>query len=241
VQLLRRAWQQHPEDFWANEELGLLLNETEPQRWAESVRHVTAGVALRPDSAGAYLNLGNALHNGGQLDDAIACYRRALKLDGNYAGVYDGLGAVLARQGRLEESIASFRKAIEVDPKFAAAYTNLGSALGRKGQVDEAIACFRKAIELNPTDADVHCNLGIALRNRGDFRAALAALRMGHELGSRRPGWPHPSGKWVRQCERFVQLDDLLAATRKGKARPAGPAECVELANFCRQQKLGGA
>jgi len=28
-----------------------------------------------------------------------------------------------------------------------------------------------------------------------------------------------------------------LTATRKGKARPAGPAECLELADFCRQLK----
>jgi hypothetical protein len=59
-------------------------------------------------------------------------------------------------------------------------------------------------------------------------------VRTGHELGSRRPGWHHPSDEWVKQCERCVQLDDLLTATRDAKARPAGPTECLELADFCR-------
>jgi serine/threonine-protein kinase len=103
--------------------------------------------------------------------------------------------------------------------------------------LDEAIACFRRAIDLDPEFAEAHVNLGRALCGKGDFRAALASLRTGHALGSRQPGWPHPTAVWIKQYERFVQLDDLLAAIREGKARPAGPAECVELAEFCRSEK----
>jgi hypothetical protein len=106
-----------------------------------------------------------------------------------------------------------------------------------KGQYDEAIACFRRAIEMDPGYAEAHCNLAGALASTGDFRAALASVRTGHALGSRRKGWPRLSAEWVKHYERWVQLDDLLAATLKGKGRPAGPAECLELADFCLNPK----
>jgi serine/threonine protein kinase/Tfp pilus assembly protein PilF len=373
VQLLRRAWRQHPADFWVNEDLGLLLYQTEPKRWAEAVRYLTAAVALRPDSPGAHLNLGVALATGGQLDEAIACQRRAIALDPKYVDAHSnlggdllkaqrpdeamacfreaialdpksapahyGLGTVLYGKGRLDEAIACFRRAVALDPKFVNAHCNLGSALADKGQFDQAIACFKKAIELRPKDAEAHynlgsvlkdkgkvdeaiasyrkaidldpkvaqphvnlgnvlldkgqpdkaiacfrqaialdpgltkahislgtalagngqldeaiasfrraieldskfaeahCNLARALLGKGDFCAALASLRTGHALGSKRKDWSHPTAEWLKQYERFVQLDDLLEAIRKSKARPAGPGECLELADFCRSLK----
>ncbi len=373
VQLLRRAWRQYPADFWVNEELGLLVCNAQPQRWAEAVSYLTAAVALRPDSPGAHLNLGVALKVGGQLDEAIACYRRAIELDPKFVAAHINLGAILVQaqrtdeavtfnrraieldprhalahfsqgnalkaKGQLDEAIACFRRAVALDPKFVQAHCNLGTALADNGQfdeaitsyqkaidldpkfvnahynlgtaltakrkLDEAIASYRKAIELDPKHAPSHVNLGNLLRDKGkvdeaiayyqkaialdpglvnahnslgvalasksrldeamacfrraikldsrfaqahmnlarallikgDFRAALASLRTGHALGSGQKGWPYPTADWIKQYERFVQLDDLLAAITKAKARPAGPAECLELADFCRHRK----
>src|SRR5262245_10941944 len=95
MQLLRRAWRQYPADFWVNEHLGLLLWETEPQRWEEAVRYLTAAVALRSDVLGAHFNLGIVLKGGGQLDEAIACYRKAVELGPKYAPAHNNLGSAL--------------------------------------------------------------------------------------------------------------------------------------------------
>jgi tetratricopeptide (TPR) repeat protein len=192
---------------------------------------------LDPRLAEAHANQGSVLADEGQLDEAIACFRRALELDPKPAGVHLNLGQALQANGRADEALACFRRALELDPKLAAAHYNLGWVLGDKGRVDEAIACYRRALELDPQYAEAHCNLGDCLRLQGKFRAALASVRTGHELGSRQPGWSYDSDKWVKELERCVQLDDLLTATREGKARPAGPAESVELADFCRNEK----
>ena len=45
-------------------------------------------MALRPESPGAHLNLGNALYGKGQLDEAIACWRQAIALDPKYANAH---------------------------------------------------------------------------------------------------------------------------------------------------------
>src|SRR5262249_16935520 len=70
--LLRQAQQQHPGDFWINHELAYGLGLLNPPRWEDAIRFCTAAVALRPRSAGAYLNLGWVLHEKGALDEAVA-------------------------------------------------------------------------------------------------------------------------------------------------------------------------
>jgi superkiller protein 3 len=173
VQLLRRAWRQHPADFWVNEELGLLVDATQPQNWAEAVSHLTAAVALRPDCPGAHLNLGIALAVGGQMDESIACSQKAIALDPNLAGAHLNLGLALSRKGEVDEAIECYRKAIALDPKLAGAHNNLGTALLDKGEVDEAIACLRQAVALAPGLASVHNNLGNALALKGEVDEAI--------------------------------------------------------------------
>ena len=70
--------------------------------------------ALRPDDEG-------------QLDEAIACYRKAIALDPKLAPVHSNLGNALREKGQVDEAIVCCKKAIEFDSKFAPAHSNLGS------------------------------------------------------------------------------------------------------------------
>jgi tetratricopeptide (TPR) repeat protein/serine/threonine protein kinase len=232
IACFRRAIELDPKHVSAYLNLGWTLRDR--GRISEAIVCYLRALDLDPNNAVTHQELGLALMAGGQRDEAIAHYRRALELNPGSAQTHINLGTALFGKGLLEEAGTSFRRAIELDRKDPFGPYDLGMVLDAQGRVDEAIACYRRALELDPQFAKAHCNLGLALRGKGEFRAALAEVRTGHELGSRRPGWPHPSAEWVKQCERLVQLDDLLTATREGKARPAGPAECVELADFCR-------
>src|SRR5262249_47289842 len=91
---------------------------------------------------------------------------------------------------------------------------------------------------IDPKYAEAHCNLGDVLLRLGELRAALAALRTGHDLGSRQKDWGYDSARWVKRCERFLELDRRLPAIRKGEARAAGAAERLELAELCRYKRL---
>jgi len=62
------------------------------------------------------------------LEEAIACYRQAIKLDPKLAPAHSNLGNVLFHQGKLEEAIACYRQAIKLDPKDADAHSNLARA-----------------------------------------------------------------------------------------------------------------
>jgi Tfp pilus assembly protein PilF len=139
----------------------------------------------------------------------------------------------LAAKRRQEEQEITARKAIAMNPDYAEAYYNLGTTLDDKGLLDEAIAEFRKAIALKPDDAEAHTNFGAALYHKGLLEQAIAEYRRCHELGCRDPGWHHASAEWVHRAEELVRLDALLPAILKGEAKPASPAESLQLGQLC--------
>jgi tetratricopeptide (TPR) repeat protein len=183
VGLLRQAQARHPMDFWINHELALALHRQRPARDEESVGYFRAALALRPNSPGVHLNLGNALRARGDLAGAVAHYRAALALDPGYAAAHNNLGNALLDQGDRAGAVTEYRQAIALGPKFAQAHANLGNALRAAGDLPGATACYRRAVELDPKSAAYHTKLGAALLAQGDQAGAVAASRKAIELG----------------------------------------------------------
>jgi tetratricopeptide (TPR) repeat protein len=135
-------------------------------------------IYLKTDYASAYLSLGTALRDKGDLDGAIAAYRAAIRLKKNYAAAHNNLGNALRVKGDVDEAITELRTAIALDPELAFdLYGNLGLALAAKGDVDGAIAAHREAIRLKKGYPEAHCNLGLALAAKGDVDGAIAAFQ----------------------------------------------------------------
>jgi tetratricopeptide (TPR) repeat protein len=195
VQLLRRAQQQYPGDFWVNLDLGYALygsifphGAVRPARAEELpvVNEVVAfdrvAVGLRPGNAPAHTNLGNALHALGDLEGAIACYQKALTLDPKNAWIHNNLGVALEARGDMKGAIACYQKALQLDPKDAKAHNNLGWALHAQGDLKRASACYKKALELDPEHAPAHTNLGVVLQAQGDVKGAIACYQRALDL-----------------------------------------------------------
>ncbi len=132
---------------------------------------------LLPNDAGVQMNLGNALQDAGQLDEAVQSYQRALAIKPTFAEAHNNLGATFATLGQLEESVASYRRAVQIKPDFAAAHNGLGGVLRDLGQLDEAVASYRRAIKVQPNYAEAHNNLGVTLRDLGQFDQAMMSYR----------------------------------------------------------------
>jgi len=178
VALLERAQQRHPGDFWINQSLVRLLNRSQPRRPEKEIRYASVAVALRPQSSGAHYNLGLALHNNGQLDEAIPEYLEAIRLKEDYAEAHLQLGDALAGKGRLDEAITKYREAIRIKKNFPEAHDNLGRVLLDKGQLDEAIAELREALKSDfPGAYKAHNGLGTALGFKGQLDEAIDEFR----------------------------------------------------------------
>jgi serine/threonine protein kinase/Flp pilus assembly protein TadD len=184
VDFLRRAQQRHPDDFWINHNLARYLKQVKPPQLDEAIGFYRAALALRPQSPGVHLNLGNALRDKGQLDGAILAYREAIRLKADYAEAHLALGLGLARNGRTDEAIAEYQEAIRFKSDYAGAHNILGKALLRTGRLDKAIAEYQEAIRLKSDEAEYHYNLGIALHSKGRPKDAIAEYQEAIRLKS---------------------------------------------------------
>ena len=80
------------------------------------------------------------------MDEAIACFRKAIELDPKLAAAHNNLGDALADKGQLDEAIACCKKAIELDPKFAPAHGNLMEVYRNAGKLDLALNQFQELL-----------------------------------------------------------------------------------------------
>jgi tetratricopeptide (TPR) repeat protein/predicted Ser/Thr protein kinase len=188
IVFLRRAQQQHPDDFWLNHELGYaLMEKTDPPRPAEALGYFRAALARRPGSAGVHFNVGNALLAQEDAAGAAAAFRRAVELEPNYAAAHANLGIALIRQNDVAGAAAAYRRAIELNPNNAGSHYGLGLALRSQGDLDGAVVAFRRAVDLNPENADALGDLGEALQARGDLIGATVSFRRAAELKPNEP------------------------------------------------------
>jgi tetratricopeptide (TPR) repeat protein len=232
--LLRQAQQQYPGDFWINHQLVEYLVMMRPPRLEEAISFYTAAVALRPESAGARINLGVALGERGRLDEALAAFQQAVALKPDYAMAHNNVGAALRRKARFDKAISSFRRAIDLKPDFALAHHNLGIALCQQGRFDEAVAACRQAIALKPDYAMAHNHLGVALDRQGRAAEAMAAFRKAIEL---KPDLFMAHLNLGNLLARVGRLDEAVVALQQAAdLRPDYPMVQYDLGNFLRQQ-----
>jgi tetratricopeptide (TPR) repeat protein/serine/threonine protein kinase len=165
--LLLRTQRRCPSDLWVNDELGRLLDSAKPPRLEEATRYYSVALALRPTSPGILVHLGRTLQATGKRDEAIECFRKAIRHDDQHARAHLALGIALSEHGSIKAAIACYKRAVELDPQSADAYSNFGLALLKQGEVEQAIACCKRAIELAPDSAHGYVNLGVALKKQG--------------------------------------------------------------------------
>ena len=122
-------------------------------------------------------NLGSALREAGQPEEALHCFHEALLLEPDAAETHNQLGVILKMLGRLDDAMTFFQRALQLQPNYPEALNNLGLLFKDMARLDEAIATFQRALEIKPPRADVHSNLVYTLLFQRDRDPQLA-----HEL-----------------------------------------------------------
>ncbi len=170
----------------------------------------------------------------GELEEAVACYRRVLTLKPDFAEAQNNLGAALSSLGKLDEAIARHRRALELKPDYAAAQNNLGTALSQLGNLEEAIACYRRALELKPDYALAQNNLGNAFRKRGKLEEAIACYRRALEL---RPAFVEAQISLGNAWSSLGNLKEAIAGYRRAlELRPDSAEAQSNLGNALKDQ-----
>jgi tetratricopeptide (TPR) repeat protein len=150
--------------------------------WQDSETLFRHTLAVTENNALAHNNLGIALFDKGQTDEAMGHFQEAIRLNPDYAEAHYNLGVARARKNQIDEAISQFQEALRLKPDYAEAHINLGVALARKNQIDEAISQYQEALRLKPDFAEAHYNLGVALARKNQIDGAISqyqeALRL---------------------------------------------------------------
>ena len=95
----------------------------------EAIEAYNKAIAIKPDFAEAYNNMGAALKAQGNLEEAIEACNKAIAIKPDFAEAYYNMGISFKEQGKLEEAIEAYTKAIVIKPDFARAYSNISISL----------------------------------------------------------------------------------------------------------------
>jgi len=143
-------------------------------------------VTSRPDCAAADKDRGDELRELGRFEEALACYRRALEVQGAQdsvllAGLFASCGDVLLAMRRSEEAAAYYDRSVAIKADDVRVLNNYGVALMRAGRLEAALLSLNIAIRRAPGFSEAHNNRGAAYLRLLRYPEALqcfdAALR----------------------------------------------------------------
>jgi tetratricopeptide (TPR) repeat protein len=149
--------------------------------WRNSLALWARALAVTANNAVAHQNYGLALEESGQLPEAIAHYREALRIGLNGSAAHGNvlcalyahvnLGRTLAALGDWSGAQEHYEAALAADPRNPAILAKWGKALLAQNRATEARDRFAQALQLDPNFPDARAGYGFALSQLG---AALA-------------------------------------------------------------------
>ena len=131
------------------------ITETKPKfsNLEKNSDHPKANYKIDAESSARFwYNKGYDLYNEGLLEEAVACFNKALEFNPLYSNAWIGKGSALDSLRRFEEAICCFNRALEINPNDSNAWYNRSNCSESLGHLDEAIEGFNKVLELNPQD-----------------------------------------------------------------------------------------
>ncbi|MHC4111046.1 MAG: tetratricopeptide repeat protein [Planctomycetota bacterium] len=132
----------------------------------------------------SFVRAGNAFFKQGEADNAIAEYRKALKINPHNVQAHLKMGFLLCNVlGNVEEGVAHLTRALELDPDNAFAHHDLGMALLPQKKFEQAVKHLSQALQHMPEGVDkqynavaMHHNLGLALFYCRKFKESTVHL-----------------------------------------------------------------
>ena len=124
-----------------------------------------------------------------EIDEAIASFKQALRIDQSRVEAYYGLGFShmhLCPDGRRDREIAIryFNKAVKIDPEFQRSYFNRAICKDELGDLQGALDDISKQIANDNTNADYYHNRAVYKLELGDTLGACDDFRKSFDLGS---------------------------------------------------------
>jgi tetratricopeptide (TPR) repeat protein len=130
-----------------------------------------------PEDHRLYANYAEFLTGVGQLDEAVAQWRRVESLLPHHHVAPFFIGKLRSRQGAYEEAHASLERCLARQPGAVDAMIELGHLETRRKRPAEAIVHYQEALARQPRNGSLHLDLAEAQAASGDRATAMESLR----------------------------------------------------------------
>jgi predicted O-linked N-acetylglucosamine transferase (SPINDLY family) len=194
----------------------------EQNRYADAEPWLRRALALQPDSADLWNDLGKVLVLQARPDEGAACFGKAIAIDPVHGRAHLNLAATLFELNRLDEAEAAARKAAEIDPENPSTCNNLALILQRVGRLGESERSYREGLRLVPDHAELHANLGNVLVMQGRAAEAQSHYERAMQV---KPDFASAHSNWLlsRQCLPGVNTAVLAEAHDEWEGLHARP------------------
>jgi tetratricopeptide (TPR) repeat protein len=138
---------------------------------------------LAPGSARMQQVIAEHLVNGGDLQQAIEHYKKALQIDPRLHGVHFELGEAILQSAPLDagaqaEARKEFEAAVTVDGDTAKTECAFGSIALSQSHSDQAFAHYQRAYQLDPSEIQAQMGMAKLLRMQEKWQEAVKYLQM---------------------------------------------------------------
>ncbi len=172
-----------------------------------------------PDSIWTSQAAGEAYEADGQLERAIAEYRKVLEKDPRRRGMHFRIGRALLRQSQepdaVSEAMREFEAELQADPSNANAAYELGEIDRTRGDLEEARKRFEQAVEFYPGFEQAQLALGGVLTSLGKPAMAVAHLKTAISLNDRSDVAYYRLAQAHRALGETAQMKEALASFQR--------------------------
>jgi Tfp pilus assembly protein PilF len=185
------------------------------KKWDEAQAHLEQAVALYPQYAEAWYELGVAFQEQNKLEQARKAYTQALEADSKFLKPYRQMTAIAVRERKWEEVDQITGRLLRLDPvDFPDAYFFSSVARFNLGSLDAAEKSAREGMRLDPNHRIPRLEhlLGLILANKRDYAGAAQMIRSYLQR--------EPDGRNADEVRRQLAEFDRLAGKTAAQVAP---------------------
>ena len=146
--------------YWGLKNSYLTMLEDSVPLYDQALEACKLVTELDADDPRAYFETGDVYHRMGDINQAIACFEKALEKDKSYIPAYLDMAEIKHDSGDFDETVKLYQKVIRINPNFAQGYYELGRVYQEIHEYEKALSNLRKAIELDIDYTEAHFCIG---------------------------------------------------------------------------------
>lgn len=191
--------------FLLRDRLGDLMS---AQRARQSFKQKLEAATLNPADASAHYNLGLLYQQRGELDQAAACFRRAVEIDPQDTDANYQLGRIAREQGRPDEAIKYFEAVVRQAPTHSQheVWREIALVYLTARQYQDALEMLDRFLAERPSDAEGRYWRGMTLSRLGRAAEAAEEMRACIESVRTAPAYKYRSERrWLQLAQNFLR------------------------------------